>query len=499
VGRDQMAPRRPTHLVLWALLSLCIGVAAHADERRYLELVTEDFTVYSGVSEQRTREIATQVAMFRAAIEQSFGVTLPAAVPMRIHALPKRDWEQYVQPRRGVAGYFVAQPFSCDLIFDAEDESGGAHELMFHEYMHYILRTFWAGEVPPFLDEGLAEVFSTARFENGFMRIQPRHDHVRFLRKHEWLPFERLLAVKRHDPEYLDHALAPAFYAQAWATVYYTIAVNPEFSERVTSYIRELNSGASSVKAAERLIGAVSAEANRDIATYIRKRRTLPATRLPVVASSSLETVRLRSMSEDETALSLGELMLRLAGHQQKAQGLFGKVLERSPQSTRARVGNAWALLQGGERRQAANVFDAMTHERGLDAPTRVALARGLFQIAAAESQDSDDVSPPNRERFTVARTLFEKTLDDEANRLEAINGYLLACLALEDYPDSLIAMAQDAYRVAPRSSVLATGLALLHELTGKKIVARQYWEQAARNSHTAPMRARALKALEED
>ena len=93
--------------VLCALFSLLVGVAAYADERRHVELVTEDFSVFSGVSEQRTREIATQVAMFRAAVEQSFGVTLPAAIPMRIHALPKRDWEQYVQPRRGVAGYFV--------------------------------------------------------------------------------------------------------------------------------------------------------------------------------------------------------------------------------------------------------------------------------------------------------------------------------------------------------------------------------------------------------
>jgi tetratricopeptide (TPR) repeat protein len=480
----------------WWLTLLCASV--QADEGRYLELVTPEFTVVSGGSEARTRELAAQIGMFRAAVEQWFGVKLTPAIPMRIYALNARDWKRYAQPRTGVAGYFVAQPFASDLIFDVEDTSGGAHELMFHEYVHYILRTFWAGEVPPFLDEGLAEVLSTARFENGSVHIGPRHDHIRFLRRNEWLPFERLLDVKRHDPEYLDHALAPAFYAQAWATVYYAMAIHTAFGERMTAYVRELNAGGSSVKAAEQLIGAVSAEANRDIATHIRKRRPLSATRLPVVAPASLEQVSVRPLSVDEAALSLGELMLRLAGRQQNAQALFEKVLEQSPGSARARVGHAWSRLLAGDRATAAAIFDALTRASDLDVSTRVALARGLFQVAAAESQESDDLTLANRERFAVARTLFESALEDEANRLEGVNGYVLTSLALGHYPDGLIELAQDAYRVAPRSSVLAVGLALLHELTGEKLAARTYWEEAARSSHTAPMRARVQKALEE-
>lgn len=483
------------------LLACWLGLlcaAVRADEGRYLELVTPELTVLSGASEARTRELAGQIGTFRAAVEQSFGVKLTPAIPMRIYALSSRDWKRYAQPRTGIAGYFVAQPFASDLIFDAEDTSGGAHELMFHEYVHYILRTFWVGEVPPFLDEGLAEVLSTARFEKGSVRIGPRHDHIRFLRRNEWLSFERLLDVKRHDPEYLDHALAPAFYAQAWATVYYAIAVNPAFGERLTAYLRELSAGGSNVKAAERLVGAVSAEANRDIAEYIRKRRPLPAARLAVVAPASLEEGRLRSLSVEESNLALGELMLRLADRQQKAQALFDKVLEQSPGSAPARVGHAWSLLLGGRRGEAAAAFDGLARVPGLDMSTRVSLARGLFQVAASESQESDHPSPANRERFVVARTLFKGALDDETNHLEAVNGYVLTCLALEDYPEGLIELAQDAYRVAPRSPVLAVSLALLHELTGRKPAARRYWEEAARSSHTAPMRARVQKALEE-
>ncbi len=553
----------------WWLTVLC--ASAQAGDARYLELVTPDFTVISGASEARTRELAAQIGMFRSVVEQSFGVKLTSAMPMRIYALSAADWKRYAQPRTDVAGYLVAQPFASDLIFDAEERSGGAHELMFHEYVHYVLRTFWVGEVPAFLDEGLAEVLSTARFESGAVRIVPRQDHIRFLRRNEWLPFERLLLVKRSDPEYLDHALAPAFYAQAWATVYYGMAVKPAFGQRMTDYVRELSAGGSNVEAAERLIGAVSAEANREIAGYIRKRRPLPATRFPATASPaaglpaagsptpalptagsptagsptaaspaaaspttrssttglpaspatglpasgpatrvpgvappSLVHVRLRALSTDEAALSLGELLLRAAPGQpraralfEEARALFEEVLERSPDSARARVDVAWAFFLAGDRAQAAPTFDALTRAPDLDVTTRVALARGLFQVAAAESQESDDVTPANRERFTVARTIFQGALEDEANRFEAVNGYVLTSLALEDYPEGLIELAQDAYRVAPRSSVLAVSLALLHELKGSKTAARKYWQDAARSSHTAPMRARVQRALD--
>jgi tetratricopeptide (TPR) repeat protein len=478
------------------LLLLLLCPVAGAGERQYRELTTAEFTLVSTVNERETRQIALQVAMFRAAVEHAFGVPLSTSIPMRIYALGREDWERHAQPRAGVAGYFLSQPFSSDLLFDAEDEAGGAYELMFHEYMHYVLRTFWIDELPAFFDEGLAEVFSTARFEDGRLRLTPRTDHLRFLQRQPWLPFDRMLKVRRQDAEYADHALAPAFYAQAWATLYYVIATDPVVGGRVMDYVRELKTGATPLAAAEHLIGDSASQANDKIARFLRGKALQPR-EIPLNCELSLEAAPVRVLDRDESTLELGELLLRIGNRHEHAMRLFEEVQQRRPHDTRARIGVAWARLQAGESVQAGALFDA-TDVPSQVPRTAIALGRGLFQVAAA-SEMSTSLDEHQRERLRRARASFASALGTEATRLEAVNGYVLTSLALDERDDSLIALALSAYKTAPRSSELAVGLALLHELDGRRDAARGYWREAARNSHAGPMRARILSVLERD
>ena len=476
-----------------ALFCMCAGGA----ERRYVELDTPELTLISAAGDPQTRQIALQIGMFRAAVEQALGVTLSRAIPMRIYALSEQDWKQYFQPRPGLSGYFLSNPFSSDLLFDSDDSTSGAYELMFHEYVHYILRTFWAGEVPAFLDEGLAEVLSTAQFHGGSVRLEPRLDYVQFLRDHEWLPFERLLEVKRRDPEYVDHSLAPAFYAQAWATMYYAMAADPAFGARVTAYLRDLNGGSSRLSAAERLIGGASAGANLDIARFIRRRERLPIAQIEISGSPAAGEQTLRWLNHDESTLALGELMLRFGNRHEKALDLFEQVSGRRPDDPRARIGIAWAYLQARDWSRATTLIDEATEQPVADPAMAVALGRAIYQLVSATIHGSDRPNPDQRRRLVRARALFDSALNDKAARIEAITGYVLTSLALEEADESLIVLTQIAYRTAPGSSDLAVALAILHELTGQKSAARKYWQEAARNTQTGPMRARIMNALQ--
>jgi|GEM_PF-2493513 len=481
-----------------ALLLTLLCASAIAEERRYLQLTTDELTLVSSVSESRTRQIAAQVGMFRAAVEQVLGLSLPAALPTRIYALSSEDWARYAQPRPGVAGYFLPHPFSSDLLFDAGDELSGAYELVFHEYMHYILRATWGGRVPAYLDEGLAEAFGSASFRDGTLMLEPRADYLSYLRSHEWMPFERLFSVKRHDAEYVDHALAPAFYAQAWATAYYALATRPGFGASITAYVHDLESGAAPVPAADRLVGGVSTLEHRDMLRTLQKHRRVPIAQIPAAERSKAAAGRLRALEGQESTFELGELLLRMSGRHRQALEVFEEVKEQCPLTARACVGLGWSHLQAGDTERAASLFDRAAAAGTMDRRTAVDLGRGLFQVAAAASQGWERPSGTTRDRLIRARTLFESAIQDDSTRLEAVNGYVLARIALDERDASLVSLAQSAYRLAPNSSELAVGLALLHELDGKKDIARGYWRQAARNTHTGPMRARILDALNE-
>lgn len=477
---------------LWAL---CVGTADAAD-RRYLELSTSQLTLLSAAGEAETRQIALRIEMFRAAVELALGLSLPTEIHTRVYALSGRDWKEYAQPRPGVSGYFISHPASSDLMFNVEDADAGAFELIFHEYVHHILRTSWAGEVPAFLDEGLAEAFSTARFDEGTVRIEPRHDYIRLLRRQNWLPFERLLKVRRHDPEYVEHDLAPGFYAQAWATMYYALAIDRETQRRTITYLRDLPERRPGFNPAELLAGTSGEDVNHAIAAFIRKRQRLTVAHLAVATDMARSKSTLRKLGHQDSTLAVGELMLRFGNRHQKARELFDEVLEREPENLRASVGVAWSHLQAGHWPEAATLLDKAAAAADVNSATAVALGRGLYQLVASTNV-VDPPSDEHRERLQRAREIFDVAMLDRRTRIEAISGYVLASLALGESDASLIVLAEMGHRSVPRSSDFAVALAILHELGGRKDTARAYWHEAARNTQTGPLRTRILRELQ--
>jgi tetratricopeptide (TPR) repeat protein len=476
------------------LIALETGMVGAAD-RRYVELSTPQLTLVSAAGETETQQIALRIEMFRAAVELALGVSLPTAIHTRIYALSGRDWKQYAQPRRGVGGYFISHPASSDLMFNVDDADDSAFELIFHEYVHHILRTSWAGEVPPFLDEGLAEVFSTAHFDKGTVRLEPRHDYIQLLRTQDWLPLERLLDIRRHDPEYVEHNLAPAFYAQAWATMYYIMAIDREAGARAVAYFRDLREGSPDSRAAELFAGASDKDVNRAIAAFIRRRERLPIAQLAVSSDPARRTSAPRKLDHQGSTLAIGELLLRFGNRHHKARELFDEALRRQPQNLRARIGLAWSHLQASEWAQAATLLDQTT-AADVDAPTAVALGRGLYQLVASTNH-TDPLDDEQLARLRRARAYFDSAMRDKRMRIEAISGYVLASLALGESGSALIVLAEVGYRSAPRSSDLAVALAILHALDGHKETARGYWHEAARNTHTGPLRTRILSELQ--
>jgi tetratricopeptide (TPR) repeat protein len=461
-----------------------------------MELATAQLTLVSAAGEAETRQIAHRIGMFRAAVELALGVSLPSAIHTRIYALSGRDWKMYAQPRAGVSGYFLSHPASSDLMFNVEDADARAFELIFHEYVHHILRTSWAGEVPPFLDEGLAEVLSTARFEQGTVRIEPRLDYIRLLRRQNWLPFDRLLKIRRHDPEYVDHDLAPAFYAQAWATMYYAIAIDPAAGARTTAYLRDLREGSPDLHAAERFVGTSGTDVNRAIAAFIQRRERLPIAQLVVANNVERGESELRKLDHPDSTSAVGELMLRFGNRHRQALELFDEVLRREPENLRARIGAAWSHLQAANWAQAAALLDDAATTTTVEPAMAVALGRGLYQLVAATSE-TDPPEAEDQERLRRARAYFESAMIHRRTRIEAISGYVLASLALGESEPALIVLAEVGYRSAPRSSDLPVALAILHDLSGQKDTAKEYWHAAARNTHTGPLRARIMSELQ--
>src|SRR5690606_4595768 len=144
--------------------------------------------------------------------------------------------------------------------------------------------------------------------------------------------------VRRSDAEYADHALAPAFYAQSWATLHYALTADPIFGRRIMEYIGELSAGGSRLRAAERLIGEASGRANRNIASFLRRKR-IPTAEIRITNALPLAEASVRELDPIESTMRLGELLLRMGTRNDEALALFEMARRQRPGTPRALIG----------------------------------------------------------------------------------------------------------------------------------------------------------------
>lgn len=491
------ASRMLACLPAWAL-------AAGADPThvglRFTEVTTPDFVLIAPEGEPRARALAAQIVTFRRALEAMLGTPLRSTTATTIFALEGEDWTRYAQPRPGMAGYFAAQPFATDLIFDASMPGQQPLELMLHEYTHHLLRTLGPLGLPPFVDEGLAEVLGTARFSARAVRFPVRPDHLALLRGSPWLPFEDLVEVRRRDPHYLDPVPARRFYAQAWATMFYVLAAETRTPQRLPEYLAALRGGRERAEtAAERLVGHPKSDANAAISRFVLARTPprdwvirLPADAEPVAMS-------IRRIRSDEYGVRLGELLLRLGNRGTLARALFRAVPADSPFAARAQVGAALAVLQSGDQQFAAALLDDPALVQGLDPATAVQLARGLLQLSLPGAELQSETEASRVRRLARARDLFAAALATPCCWLEATHGHVLAMLALQRPSPELLAEALRALAAVPSNPELAVAVALVHETQGRAAEALPYWAAAARSLQQGPARTRILERLRRD
>jgi hypothetical protein len=102
------------------------------------------------------------------------------------------------------------------------------HEVA-HGYLHAAL-----GDLPLWLDEGLAEYFEVSRSQHGFN--EPHIDSlVDLITSEKWHPdLQRLAAIEQFS------VLTQQDYAEAWAWVHFLLQTTPQHRELLQTYLGEL-------------------------------------------------------------------------------------------------------------------------------------------------------------------------------------------------------------------------------------------------------------------
>lgn len=234
---------------LWLSALVLVLVSTEGRAQRWHLGTSSHFEVLSGASEKETRRLLLELERFRENVLGVFTIGDATEPKVRVYLFPSaKAFRPYMPLYQGkpkdVGGYFIGGSDEAVIALQSEKEASEFEdpvELIYHEYFH--LLTHARGlELPVWLEEGLAEVFSTLRVDYKYAEIgAPKKWSALVVAETGLLPTAELIAVDKSSPHYNEDVRGSLFYAQAWAFTHYLFCGTDKGNlEKLATYIDRL-------------------------------------------------------------------------------------------------------------------------------------------------------------------------------------------------------------------------------------------------------------------
>ena len=254
------------------LIALLFVVPVRAAEK-WTYAASEHFDVYTTGGAGRAREALNYFERVNAFFQFIYRVTPKAKERTRLIVFSNdREFSPY-RPNQNVAAFYQSGADRDYIVMGRLDEDSSP--IIVHEYSHLFLRHF-GGRYPLWLNEGMAEVFSTMRLEAGKVRFgDPHQQHLAYLNSGVALfDLNRLFGINHDSPEYNTRTHQGVLYAQSWALVH-MLFVDDRYSPKWDAFIRQVLNGVSSADALRAVYGKSPEEMKLELFNYIRRSQFL--------------------------------------------------------------------------------------------------------------------------------------------------------------------------------------------------------------------------------
>lgn len=390
-------------------LTLCAGTAAarDIDERLWIKMESENFSVYSSVNRRKTRDFLVHLETLRSVFVNylGYGVNLNEKPTMILVVGRQSDYRDLGLSMDTVGRFSSNLRNNIIIIRNAArmDET----QVILHEYIHFLVRATDRFPFPLWWDEGYAEFASATRLtDSTFDMGLPLVPRVNTLNGSTWIPWEEVIAATSYGD--FDRYRRSTFYAQAWLLVHFlqTRGSGIPLDESWIEYARQLSMGANQVEAFTAAFGLSIDELERQLDQYAGAGRLqywrLPREALGVEVETVVDGVRPR-----EIQVQLGRFALA-NGDEAAARNWFEKAIAGRSKDPAAFSGRATALAELGYLEEARSGFEQAREMDPANVLTLVDYAR--FEIENFARDDAplaaDEYLDAAEVLLTEARTL---------------------------------------------------------------------------------------------
>ena len=203
-------------ITIVALIGSVLSVNSVAADAHWIRIQSPNFEIYSTASEGSTRDTLKQFEQARVFFLTALPVKDTKPLPLRIVQFSSDKEFQPYRMNEAATAYYKSGA-ERDMIVMSH---GGVEHLptSIHEYAHLVMRH--AGfNLPPWLNEGLAEVYSTLKEYGGKISVgAPIDGRLAEIQRSKWIPLSVILAADHDSPYYNEKNKASSFYDEAWGS-----------------------------------------------------------------------------------------------------------------------------------------------------------------------------------------------------------------------------------------------------------------------------------------
>ena len=452
-----------------------MALNAAAADPHWSRMQSPNFEMYTTAGERSARDTLRYFEQVHSFFAQTMPSALGKPLPVRIVAFSSaKEFEPYKFNEVAVA-YYHPTP-DCDYIVMSHTGTE-TFPVATHEYVHLVVRHSRL-ELPPWLDEGVAELYSTLRPMGDKILvgalIPGRHQA---LLTEKWVPLATLLDADHNSPYYNEKNKAGSLYNEGWALTH-MLALDNAYRGKFAELMRTISAGKPSRAALEEMYGKPLAAIEKDLQGYLRGGR-FQGVLIPAKLEKLADDLAAEPAPPFDTKLILTRLRDRPQNEESTAKALQELIAE-DPERAEPHVDLGYSLWSQGRDKDARDQF-AKAYELGSRSP------RLLWDYGRMEE---------SHDQAAAIRALGE-LLALDPDRLEVrleLAAVQLRAHAAKDAIETLKPVKRVTPENAPR---LLTMLAFANLETGDRVTARNAADQLKKVAQTPEQKDTAEKLLQ--
>lgn len=333
-------------LCLLLLSAVFLSNNANAKLKNWHHYTSENFSIYTDVSERKTRQLINQFEDFRDLILSITGVPAPVSQERMQIYLFSRSQEFYpFAGSKNLAGFYTHTIGGPRIVM--ADGAGGhsSQSVLFHEYVHHIMRGSNNFNYPMWYSEGFADFLGATQLKHGKAHIGARADG-RIWNVHGRPRIAELLVADRGQTEADDRDYWARFYAKSWLFVHFLqmskLNGDAALGQSQRDYLLRYAAGEDPLEAFSAAFGMSPEDMDQRLNRYMnqrsfvfvrempKKERRINKTPLPRNLSLFLLAELAVQMGQNEHALSFLQQLDRHSADAAPGLSLLGRLSEET-------------------------------------------------------------------------------------------------------------------------------------------------------------------------